>query len=216
MTLESEINEAKQQTAAKVSQEILQTMGQATQMLKDQGIENNALGKGDKAVDFTLPNVHGEDVNLQQQLEKGPVVLSVYRGGWCPYCNLELNALKQVVPEIEALGAQLIAMAPQLPDRSMDTAQKHQLEFEVLSDVGNVVSRQYGLVFTLPESLRPIYAQFNLDIAGYNGDDTFELPMPATYVIAQNGEIVHAFVDADYTARMEPSEIIEVLSNLNR
>lgn len=214
MSLQQAINEQKQQTAAKAPQEILQTMGEATQSLKDQGIENNALGKGDKAPDFTLPNVHGADVNLQQQLEKGPVVLSIYRGGWCPYCNLELNALKQVVPDIEALGAQLIALAPQLPDRSMDTVEKHQLEFEVLSDVGNVVSRQYGLVFTLPESLRPIYQQFNLDIAGYNGDDSFELPMPATYVIAQNGEIIHAFVDADYTARMEPAEIVEVLKGL--
>jgi peroxiredoxin len=214
MTLQQSTQKQKQQTADNVPRETLQTMIQATQLLKEQGIENNALGKGDRALDFTLPNVHGEDVNLRKQLESGPVILNVYRGGWCPYCNLELNALKQVLPEIAALGAQLIALAPQLPDRSMDTVEKHQLQFEVLSDVGNVVSRKYGLVFTLPESLRPIYEKFNLDIAGYNGDDSFELPMPATYIIAQNGDIVHAFVDADYTARMEPSEIIEVLESL--
>ena len=214
MNLQQATQKQKQQTADNVPQETLQTMLQATQSLKDAGIENNALGKGDRAWDFTLPNVHGKSVNLQERLKSGPVILSIYRGGWCPYCNLELNALKQVLPEIEALGAQLIALAPQLPDRSMDTAEKHQLEFEVLSDVGNVVSREYGLVFTLPESLRPIYQQFNLDIAGYNGDDSFELPMPATYIIAQNSEIVHAFVDADYTVRMEPSEIIEVLKRL--
>ena len=214
MNLQQAIQQQKQQTAAKAPQEVLQTMGQATQSLKDAGIENNALGKGEQAIDFTLPNVHGEDVNLQQRLKNGPVVLNVYRGGWCPYCNLELRALQQALPEIVALGAQLIAIAPQLPDRSMDTVEKHQLEFEVLSDVANVVSRQYGLVFTLPEALRPIYQQFNLDIAGYNGDDSFELPMPATYVIAQNGEIAHAFVDADYTRRMEPAEIIDILRKL--
>lgn len=214
MSLQSDIDQQKQQTAAKAPAEILQTMAAATQSLKDAGIENNALGVGDKAVDFTLPNVKGEDVSLGDALKNGAVVLNIYRGGWCPYCNLELNALQQALPGIEATGAQLIAVAPQLPDRSLDSVEKHQLEFEVLSDVGNVVSRQYGLVFTLPQSLRPIYQQFNLDIAGYNGDDSFELPMPATYVIAPDGVIIHAFVDADYTQRMEPAQIIEVLQAL--
>ena len=185
-----------------------------TAELKQQGIENNALGVGDQAIDFSLPNIHGEDVNLKQALSKGAVVLNIYRGGWCPYCNLELNALQQALSEIEATGAQLIAVAPQLPDKSIESVKKHSLTFEVLSDVGNRVSRQYGLVFTLPEALRPIYEQFGLDIPGYNGDDSFELPMPATYVIKQNGEIAHAFVDADYTQRMEPADIINVLKSL--
>ncbi len=214
MNLQQAIDQQKSQTAAKAPREVLQTMQQATQSLKDAGIENNASKVGDKAPDFTLPNVKNEDIRLSDALKKGPVVLSFYRGGWCPYCNLELSALQQALPDIEATGAQLIAIAPQLPDHSLDSVQKHQLEFEVLSDVGNVVSRQYGLVFTLPESLRPIYEKFNLDIVAYNGDDSFELPMPATYVIAQNGDIIHAFVDADYTARMEPAEIVEVLKYL--
>jgi len=214
MSLQSDINEQRRKTFGRTPQEILDTMEQATQSLKDLGIEGNALRAGDQAIDFSLPNVHGDMVNLQQALTKGSVVLNIYRGGWCPYCNLELNALKQVLPDIEACGAQLIAVAPQLPDHSMDTVEKYKLEFEVLSDVGNRVSRQYGLVFKLPESLRPVYQKFNLDIAGYNGDDSFELPMPATYVIRQDGEIVHAFVDADYTQRMEPLEIIEILKKL--
>ncbi len=215
MGLINEITNLKAQTAARAPQEVLTTMAQATASLKDQGIENNALSKGDKAADFILPNVHGTDVTLNDILKRGPVVINIYRGGWCPYCNLELQALKNVLPEIEALGAQLIAIAPQLPDKSIDTAEKHQLEFEVLSDVGNKVSKLYGLVFTLPESLKPIYKKFNLDIAGYNGDDSFELPIPATYVVKQNGEIAYAFVDADYTNRMEPAEIINVLESLS-
>ncbi len=214
MNLQAEIQQQKEQTAAKAPQEILETMMQATQSLKELGIEDGALKAGDMAIDFTLPNVHGKDIRLGELLEKGPVVINVYRGGWCPYCNLELRALKEALPEIEAQGAQLIAIAPQLPDRSLDTAEKHQLEIEVLSDVGNKVSRQYGLVFTLPESLRPIYEKFNLDIPGYNGDDSFELPMPATYVIRPNGEIAFAFVNADHTRRMEPADIVEVLKNL--
>ncbi len=214
MSLREEIQKQREQTLAKAPKDVIEVLMGTTKDLKEQGIENNALGIGDQVVDFSLPNIHGEQVNLNQALAKGPVVLNIYRGGWCPYCNLELHALQRVLPEIEATGAQLIAIAPQLPDKSIESSEKHKLTFEVLSDVGNKVSREYGLVFTLPEALRPIYEMFNLDIPGYNGDDSFELPMPATYVIKQNGEIVHAFVDADYTQRMEPADIVSVLKNL--
>ena len=214
MSLREEIQQQREQTLAKAPQDVIDVLMGITQDLKQTGIENKALGVGDKAIDFSLPNIQGEQVNLQQILNKGPVVLNIYRGGWCPYCNLELHALQRSLPEFEAAGAQLIAVAPQLPDKSIESAEKHKLTFEVLSDVGNKISRQYGLVFTLPEALRPIYEMFNLDIPGYNGDESFELPMPATYVINTNGEIVHAFVDADYTQRMEPADIIEVLNNL--
>ena len=214
MSLKAEIQQQREQTLANAPQDVIDVLVDTTESLKQQGIENNALDVGDMAIDFSLPNIQGVDVNLKQALSKGPVVLNIYRGGWCPYCNLELNALQQVLPDIEATGAQLIAVAPQLPDKSIESVEKHKLTFEVLSDVGNKVSRQYGLVFTLPEALRPIYEMFGLDIPGYNGDDSFELPMPATYVIKQDGEIAHAFVDADYTQRMEPAEIVDVLKTL--
>lgn len=214
MSLQADIQQQRQQTLSKAPQDVIDVLVGTTDDLKKQGIENNALDVGDMAIDFNLPNIHGLDVNLKQALSEGPVVLNIYRGGWCPYCNLELNALQQAFPEIEATGAQLIAIAPQLPDKSVESVKKHNLTFEVLSDVGNRVSRQYGLVFTLPEALRPIYEQFGLDVPGYNGDDSFELPIPATYVINQKGIIEHAFVDADYTQRMEPADIIKVLKNL--
>ena len=214
MSLQAEIQKQREKTLAKAPTDVVEVLVQTTKDLKQQGIENKALGVCDQAIDFNLPNIHGVKINLKQALSKGPVVLNIYRGGWCPYCNLELHALQQVLPEIEATGAQLIAVAPQLPEKSVESAEKHKLTFEVLSDVGNKVSRKYGLVFTLPEALRPIYEMFNLDIPGYNGDDSFELPMPATYVIKQNGEIAHVFVDADYTQRMEPADIIKVLNSL--
>lgn len=214
MSLKDNIQQQREQTLTKAPQDVVDILVGTTAELKQQGIENKALGVGDKAIQFSLPNIHGEEVSLNQALLKGPVVLNIYRGGWCPYCNLELNALQQSLTEIEATGAQLVAVAPQLPDRSIESVQKHHLTFEVLSDVGNRVSRQYGLVFTLPEALRPVYEQFGLDVPGYNGDESFELPMPATYVINTDGEIVHAFVDADYTQRMEPADIIKVLKNL--
>ena len=119
--------------------------------------------------------------------------------------------MQLALPEIEALGAHLVAVAPELPDKSLSTAERNALAFEVLSDLGNKVARDFGLVFSLAEELRPIYASFGIDIPAYNGDDTFELPMPATYVIDTDGIIVHAFVDTDYTRRLEPAKIVEIL-----
>ncbi|WP_321527379.1 peroxiredoxin-like family protein [Sedimenticola selenatireducens] len=214
MGLQQQLEEQKKSTINKASPEILQTMAQATADLKASGIENQALGAGDLAPDFTLPNARGEEIRLTDLLSRGPVVVNIYRGGWCPYCNLELRALKEKLPKIEALGASLVAIAPEKPDKAAETTVRHDLEFEVLSDLGNQVSRQFGLVFTLPESIRAIYASFGTDLPAYNGDERFELPLPATYVIRPDGQIAYAFVDADYTRRMEPAEIIEVLRAL--
>ena len=122
--------------------------------------------------------------------------------------------MQLTLPEIEALGAQLVTVAPELPDKSLSTAEKHALAFEVLSDVGNKVANSFGLVFALAEELRPIYSSFGIDIPAYNGDDTFELPMPATYVIDADGTIIHVFVDADYTKRLEPSAVLDALEEL--
>ena len=119
-----------------------------------------------------------------------------------------------MLAEIESFGAQLVAVSPNLPDKSLSTAEKHDLTFEVLSDVGNHVARDFGLVFTLSEELRPIYASFGIDIPAFNGDGTFELPMPATFVIDTEGTVTYAFVDADYTKRLEPTEIVEIIKKM--
>jgi peroxiredoxin len=209
--LEASIAEYNRQKQEKVPAEILDTMAQATVALKQSGIEDNSIKSGMKAPDFSLPNHKGESLSLSGLLADSVVVLSFYRGGWCPYCNLELNALQQSIPEIEARGARLVAISPELPDKSMTTRERHALSFDVLYDKGNGVAGRYGLVFTLPEVLRPIYEKSGLDIPAYNGDSTFTLPLPATYIIGQDGIVNHHFVDADYTHRMEPASIVEKL-----
>lgn len=214
MGLQQQLEEQKKSTVNKASPETIQTMLQATAELKASGIENRALTAGDRAPAFRLPNANGETIRLTDLLDRGPVVLNFYRGGWCPYCNLELAALQAELPNIQALGASLIAITPEQPDRATETSTRHQLEFEVLSDRGNRVARQFGLVFTLPESIRAIYASFGTDLPAYNGDDRFELPLPATYVIRPDATISYGFVDADYTRRMEPADIIQALGDL--
>lgn len=177
-------------------------------------IADNAPGTGDQAPDFSLPCVRGDQLLLSEALDSGPVVLSFYRGSWCPFCNLELNALQKRMPEIRACGARLIAVSPEKPDTSLDHAEKLQLEFDVLSDLGNQVARRYGLVMHVPESMRPLYMEWGLNLPAANGDESYEIPVPATYVIDRQGNIVAAYVDRDYTRRMEPAAIIEALQAL--
>jgi peroxiredoxin len=177
-------------------------------------IAEKAINSGDSVPDFELPNARGGTVRLYQALGKGPVVLSFYRGGWCPFCNLELQALHARLPEIQALGASLIAVSPETPDHSLTTAEKHGPGFEVLSDAGNSTARDFGLIFTVYEEMRPLYLKWGLDVPACNGDDSWELPVPATYVIDTGGLVRAAHVDKDYTRRMEPEQILGTLRDL--
>ena len=186
-------------------------MAQATTDLINSQIAENGLKTGQKMPDFTLSNAVGKNITLSNLLAQGAVVITFYRGGWCPYCNLELRALQEILPAIEAKGATLVAISPELPDKSLSTKEKNELAYEVLSDRHNQLAKQLNLVFTLPESLRPIYANFGIDIPAHNGDSNFELPLPATYVVNTDGTVVYSFVNADYTQRANPQEIIDVL-----
>lgn len=214
MSLTDTLAQQQADIVAQLPQDVRDSMSTATAELAASGILEAATSTGATAPDFTLPNATGTPVQLSQLLSQGPVVLSFYRGQWCPYCNLELRALQQALPDISAAGATLVAVSPQTPDNSLSTVEKNELTFEVLSDVGNRVARDYGLVFQLPENLRPIYAGFGIDVPAHNGDETFELPVAATYVIATDGTIAHAFVDADYTKRLDPADIAAALQAL--
>ncbi len=172
------------------------------------------LQVGDQLASFELPNQLGQTISLDELQGDSNIVISFYRGGWCPYCNIELCVLQQALPEFKSHGARLIAISPQLPDESMSTAEKNELSFPVLSDAGNKVAREFGLVFTLSEQLRPLYESFNIDLPATNGDKSFELPIPATFIIDSDGVVKGAFVNADYKQRMDLSDIINVLKEI--
>ena len=173
-----------------------------------------ALKTGDHAPDFTLPNSSGRPVSLGALLRDGAAVVTFYRGGWCPYCNLQLRAYQQVLGEITALGAKLVAISPQLPDGSLSTAEMNKLSFDVLSDVGNHVARSFGLVYSLPDELRAALTSNDKALPGINGDDSWELPLPATYVIAPERKIALAEIELDYRERSEPDAIVAALRAL--
>jgi len=215
VSLKQEIEAFSQSMAGQIPQDALTVMQDASTTLQRSGIAGQALKAGDVAPDFDLPEVGGGRVQLADALLTGPVVISFYRGAWCPYCNLEMQALQRALPEIEACGAQLLTIAPELPEHAGELRDKGNLTFPLLHDRDNNLARKFGLVFELPEALRSVYANFGIDLAASQGNGRFELPMPATYIVAQNGTIVHAFVDTDYTKRMEPAEIIDILKRYN-
>jgi peroxiredoxin len=176
------------------------------------GLAKTSLKTGDRAPAIVLRNARGETVHVGALLKKGPVVLTFYRGGWCPYCNLELRAYQRVLPDISAAGASLVAISPEKPDDTLSTAEKNALTFEVLSDIGQKVGRAFRLVYEFSDELKTAYRDFGLDIPGKNGVYTeWALPISATYVIDRDGLILYAYNDADYRDRADPSEVLGVL-----
>ncbi|MCA9401934.1 MAG: AhpC/TSA family protein [Candidatus Omnitrophica bacterium] len=181
--------------------------------VKNSGILESALNTGEQAPNFKLPDATGTEISLYDLLKDGPVVLVWYRGGWCPYCNIHLNALQRTLPQIKTAEASLVAVSPELPDKTLTTKEKHNLEFYVLSDKGNQVAKSYGIVFTLPDYVLKHYNQF-FDIVDYNGDQTHALPLAAAYVINRQGTVTYTFLDADYRKRAEPETLLAEVQKL--
>jgi len=213
-TLANEITAFQDKFIPTIPEETFNLLMSELQMLIAKGMTEQAIKVGDRFPDFVLPNADNAAISLSTLLKKGPLVISFYRGAWCPYCNLEIKALQNRLADIQATGAQLIAVSPQIPNKSSDQVSASKLTFDILSDSANKLAKQCGLVFALPESLRPIYVSWELDIPAHNGDDTFELPMPATFIIGSDGIIKYAFVDMDYTKRLEPETIVKQLKQL--
>lgn len=213
MSLKEELDSVRSEYMARVSPEIRDAMLHAELELAASGITQRALQAGNRASDFNLPDARGGFIHLKDLLATGPVVLSFYRGGWCPYCNLELRALQQVLPEIAQLGAKLVAVSPETLHESLSTAEKNALAFPVLSDVRSATAKSFGIAYDLAEELRPVYRRSgHASPENYGGPSW--LPIPATYVIDTDWTIVLDFVDVDYTKRLEPPEILTVLRTL--
>ncbi|KAI1829142.1 hypothetical protein DTO027I6_9941 [Penicillium roqueforti] len=167
-----------------------------------------------KFPEFCLPDHVGRVVSSTEILSKGPLLLTFYRGGWCPYCNFALHELQCHLDRIRENGVTLVAISPELPDQSLSVLEKSQLDFSVLSDVGNNYARQLGIVFSQPKSLRPIFEKLGYDLTTRNGDDSFEVPIPATLLIDCDGIVRKTFIEPDYTKRIHGSEVMEWIESL--
>jgi peroxiredoxin len=200
---------------AKLPKTALEIMDAATAGLVNNAAASHALQPGDIAPDFILPNVDGRSVRFYTELERGPVVLVFYRGGWCPFCNIHLRGFQKSLADFKAAGAEVVAISPQLPDQSWTTREKDELAFPVLSDVGLNTARAFRVAFELPKALLDLYADFDVVLENSNGvEGGKELPMPATFVIRADRTIAYAHVEADFTRRSEPLEVLKLVREL--
>ena len=199
---------------AKASTDYGSALEAMRKVIQDSVILGSAPRAGQVFPLFSLPDANGSIVSASELLKRGPLVVAFYRGGWCPFCNLELNALQLALPEINARGGSLVAISPQTPERSAETARLSRLSFHLLIDRGNLFARELGLVYRLPAVMQTDYQKKGLLLPAINGDDSWELPIPATYLVGQDGVIVDAFLDADFYHRKDPQELVEELRKL--
>jgi peroxiredoxin len=176
-------------------------------LVRESGIEKTARQAGDAAIDGELIGWDGRTFRLSELWSEGPIILMWYRGGWCPYCNIQLRAMQQSLNSIESLGARLIVLTPELPEKAKETADANDIDLVALHDRDNRLAHEYGIMFDLPEPIAPIYRD-QVKLHSYNGTDKLQLPLAATYVINRSGKITYAFLDADYKKRAEPSAVL--------
>ncbi|MGF6768099.1 peroxiredoxin [Paraburkholderia sp. GAS199] len=191
--------------------EIHPVMERATAELIASGQAGRAIKAGDRAPHFNLKDQEGNDVSSAALLVKGPLVVTFYRGVWCPYCNIELQAINEVLPQIQTYGANVVAISPQTPVNSRKSVRTNELGFPVLSDVNGQTAADFGLRFALPDYLVELYKNLRNDLPAFNDDPSWTLPMPARYVIGQDGIVLYSEVNPDYTRRPDPSDMFPVL-----
>lgn len=198
-----------------LSPDQLRVMRDTIRTLVEQGAGSDALKSGTAAPDFILPTADGAPLRLYDQLKSGPVVLVFFRGGWCPFCETYLRGLQRELPYFQELGAQLIAVSPQLPDGSLQTSVDHALDFPLVTDTGLKTAHQYGLVYEVPPALLRVYHQIGIQLDVLNGEaGDNQLPLAATFVIKLDRTIAHAEINEDYTRRYDPVEILATLGRL--
>lgn len=209
MDLQDELNAVRNAVRQKAASHVFPTIEATTQRLRESGLAKRALQPGQTIADFELPNAAGKLVNSADLRRSGPLLILFYRGAWCPFCNLTVRAYQERLQAFPNRGVMLVAISPQTPDSSLALQQKHDLKFPLLSDSGNMVARQFGIVFQLDPALKQVQEQFGVDIAAYNGDDRFELPVPAAFLVSKDGKVVRSYVEVDYMKRLAPETAIE-------
>ncbi|MCB9091299.1 MAG: AhpC/TSA family protein [Halobacteriovoraceae bacterium] len=210
-TLAEQIKEKKSRSAGKTPQEVKEAFSKAIEDLRQTGIERTSLQEGVKVPDFSL-----REKPISDYYKKGPVILKFYRGGWCPYCMLELKEYEKKYPKIKKAGGELIALSPETFKEVLKTKNKHNFTFPMFSDENNEIAKKFGIAFKLDKKVLELYQQFGIDLKENQNNAEEMLPIPGTYIVDKEGVIVYAFADADYTKRAEPSEILKILKNLKK
>jgi peroxiredoxin len=215
MSLNAQLDSLTAKLRAMVPAERLLVVDRFAEQLVQSGLADRALKTGDPAPVFELPDGDGMLWRSEDLIRSGPLVIVFYRGRWCAYCNAQLSALQEIHPQIAEAGASLVAISPQTQKHSYMTRDMHKLRFPVLSDQGNQVARKFGLVYRLSPEMQTIYESIMTKLPGYNGDQSWELPLAATYIVQSDGKLSWSRIDADWRRRPEPEEILQALTKTN-
>ncbi len=197
--------------ASDFPKEVLELFAAKTEELIQSDILENSVMEGETSPDLKLPDTFGNEISLAEKITQGPVILSFYRGTWCPYCTIEFQALLELMPNFRNRNATVLAVSPQIKERYSDPK---TAGFFDLSDEGNRVARSFGLVYPLGDEIRKVYTNFGIRLGELNGEDSYEVPIPATYLIDQNRIIRYAHANADITQRAEPEALLDTLAGL--
>lgn len=211
MSLKEQLDNFKEIGFSQMPIEVAKILLDGIEEVIQSNIAETSLKKGDKIPDFNLPDIHGNNLNIKKLINKEFLIINFYRGGWCPYCNMELQEYERLKDTLESAGASIVAISPEKSKYILSTSDKNALTFNILSDENTIVMKQFGIVYQLNEEMKNIYRDFGIDLTKNNGNSNFELPIPATYIINKNMEILFAHVEADYTTRFEPSQLLKIL-----
>ncbi|MGM7681312.1 peroxiredoxin-like family protein [Cytobacillus sp. Hm23] len=212
-TLQASLDTITRQSKATMPMNAFTVLENSIASLQQAGIANG-LAVGHKARDFTLTNANGNQVNLYEELTKGPIILTFYRGSWCPYCNRQLRAYEEILPDIKKIGGSLIAISPQTPDNSLTIKEKNDLSYEVVSDLKGLTAAKYNVLFDVPQEVKEVYDEFGLDLSEYNGGGNWLIPVPSTFMIDETSRIRFSYVNPNYMQRLEPEDLLTALRNL--
>ncbi len=212
-TLQDSLDKLKERIEGSMPAEAVAIMHQSTKDLEDTGIANGILQKGDKAPEFILKNHKGETVLSSELLKKGPLVITFYRGLWCPYCNKDLAYLKRYKEQVEEKGATMLSISPQLTEFNNQIVEQQHLNYDLLSDNGNNIAGAFGLRWTMVDPLKSLYDSFGINLPKYNGDESWTLPVPARFIIGQDSIIQYAEFSVDYTKRPNPDVLLDHLTD---
>jgi peroxiredoxin len=214
-TLREQFDERKALIARYVPPEVQAVHARAIRELEEHHIPERALPRGARAPGFELQDQDGRRVSSIQLLRTAALVICFFRGRWCPFCVGQLEAMNVVLPQIAAAGAALVGISPQTVRQSSLMAEQHELRFPLLSDPGNQVARQFGLVYRVPEYQQSVYQRAFVNLPFANGDDSWELPIPATYIAGRDGSLRYASLNPDFSVRPEPAELVDRLGRLD-
>ncbi len=213
-TLEEQIQIFNADLPNQLPADVLQNFQRSIHELQSQNMLAHALDLGQKLPNFHLSNTNNQSVSLSELLEKNKfLAVCFYRGSWCPYCNMELNALQKILPQLKLLDTNVVAISPQLNQFAVDLKYKNQLDFTLLHDKDNTYAKQIGISFSLQDFIVPTYVQIGIDLKSFNANTDNTLPAPAVFIVNNEGTIIYRFMDINYMNRVNLEGMIEFISS---